>query len=269
MAELRFTVLGCGSSPGVPRPNGDWGACDPTEPRNRRRRPSLLVQRITAEGCTTLVIDTGPDFREQMIDAKVTALDGVAYTHAHADHIHGIDDLRTFVLGRQSKLPVYADERTLQRLSQSFLYLFEAEKGTGYPPILIANTVQTAQTFHVAGRGGPITVLPFGIDHGSLRIKGFRMGGLSYCTDASGIPEKTVPLISGSDVLLIDALQPQPHPSHFSFGEALHWIDRLEAKRGILTHMHTPMDYHIVKRACPPHVEPAFDGMVITLEDPD
>jgi phosphoribosyl 1,2-cyclic phosphate phosphodiesterase len=267
VAVLRFTILGCGSSPGVPRPNGDWGECDPTNPLNRRRRASLLVERVTQAGTTTIVIDTGPDFRDQMLDARVTRLDGVVYTHAHADHVHGIDDLRSFVLAQQTRIPVHADRRTLDRLKSAFDYVFETQPGSGYPPIVDSHQIETGRTFSISGPGGDVSFLPFGVRHGDMTIKGFRIGGLAYCTDASGFPEKTVPLLVGVDVLIIDALQRKSHPSHFSLGEALSWIERLQPKRAVLTHMHTPLDHAVVMAETHAHVEPAHDGMVIELAD--
>lgn len=267
MATLRATVLGCGSSPGVPRPNGDWGQCDPLEPRNRRRRAALLIERRDDRGTTTVVIDTGPDFREQMIAAAVTHIDGVVYTHAHADHIHGIDDLRAFVIANKARAQVYADQRTLNHLKSSFNYIFERQKDSDYPPIVDAHVIETGKSFMVAGKGGGITLTPFGLQHGPLRIKGFRVGGLAYCTDVSGIPDKTLPWLAGLDLLIVGALQYQPHPAHFSLGQALEWIERLAPKRAVLTHMHIPLDYHTVLNETPAHVEPAYDGMVITFED--
>jgi phosphoribosyl 1,2-cyclic phosphate phosphodiesterase len=264
---LRFTMLGCGSSPGVPRPNGDWGACNPDEPKNRRRRSALLVQRIGETGTTTVVIDTGPDFREQMIDAKVTHIDGVVYTHAHADHIHGIDDLRSFVLATKKRAQIYADERTLQHLTTAFNYIFERQKGSDYPPIVDTHMIETGKDFTIAGKGGAITLTPFGLQHGPIRIKGFRIGGLAYCTDVSGFPDKTLPLVTGADVLIIGALQHDPHPSHFTLGQALDWIERLKPKRAVLTHMHIPLDYETVLKTTPDHVEPGHDGLVIEFED--
>ena len=266
MATLRFTILGCGSSPGVPRPNGDWGACDPAEPRNRRRRSALLVQRIGEDGTTTVVIDTGPDFRQQMIDAAVSHIDGVVYTHAHADHIHGIDYLRSFVLTSKTRAQIYADQRTLDHLTASFTYIFERQKGSDYPPIVDAHAIETAKDFTITGKGGAITLTPFGIQHGPLRIKGFKIGNLAYCTDASGFPDKTLPLIKEVDVLIVGALQYTSHPSHLSLGEALDWIKRLAPKRAILTHMHIPLDYRTVLAETPDNVEPAYDGMVIEFE---
>ena len=259
-------MLGCGSSPGVPRPNGDWGACDPDEPKNRRRRTALLVQRINESGTTTVVIDTGPDFREQMIDAEVSHIDGVVYTHAHADHIHGIDDLRSFVLATKTKAQVYADQRTLQHLVSSFNYIFERQKGSDYPPIVDTHLIETGKEFTITGKGGAIALTPFGLQHGPLRIKGFRIGGLAYCTDVSGFPEKTLPIVAGVDVLIIGALQYEAHPSHFSLAQSLDWIARLGPKRAILTHMHIPLDYRTVLTKTPEHVEPGYDGLVIEFE---
>lgn len=267
MAVLRFTILGCGSSPGVPRPNGDWGACDPANSKNRRRRASLLVERMAEGGTTTVVIDTGPDFRDQMLDARVSRLDGVVYTHAHADHVHGIDDLRSFVLAQKARIPLHADARTMARLKTAFDYVFEMQPGSGYPPIVDAHEIETGRAFSISGPGGAVPFLPFGVRHGDLTIKGFRIGGLAYCTDASGFPEKTVPLLEGVPVLIIDALQRRPHPSHFSLGEALSWIERLHPERAILTHMHTPLDHAVVMAETPDHVEPAHDGLVIELAD--
>lgn len=265
MSQLKVTILGCGSSPGVPRPNGDWGECDPNEPRNKRRRAALLVQRFDGDEVTNVVIDTGPDFRAQMIDANVKHIDGVVYTHAHADHIHGIDDLRSFVLVTKTRVQVYADDRTLQHLHHSFNYIFERQKGSDYPPIAVSHVIETGKAFCVTGKGGLVTLTPFGLQHGALRIKGFRIGGLAYCTDVSGFPDKTLPFVSGVDVLIIGALQYQPHPSHLSLSQALDWISRLKPQKAILTHMHIPLDYHTVLASTPAHVEPGYDGMTFDI----
>lgn len=265
--RLRLTILGCGSSPGVPRIIGDWGACDPSNPRNRRTRAAALVECVRSDGLVTRVaIDTGPDFRAQMIAAGVSRLDGVVYTHPHADHIHGIDDLRGYVLAQGRLMDIYADEVTLGRLKQAFGYCFETPEGSNYPPIVMPHPIVHDRDFSVPGEGGPLTFTPLPQIHGDIRSLGFRIGNIAYCSDVSDFPPETVPLLQGLDVLVIDALQYKPHPSHFSLSEALEWIERLRPRRAVLTHMHTPLDYETVRRQTPDHVEPAYDGMMIETE---
>lgn len=261
---LRFTMLGCGSSPGTPRVNGDWGNCDPHNPKNRRRRASLLVERIDVNGRkTVVVIDTGPDFRSQMIDAKVTALDAVVYTHPHADHIHGIDDLRTYVVDNRALMDIYANRLTLERLDQGFGYCFATPAGSSYPPILRAHQIDSARPFTIAGPGGDIQFQSVPQIHGDIESLGFRIGDVAYCTDVSAFPDGSPERLQGLDVLIIDALQYRPHASHFSLEQALEWIERLKPKRAILTHMHVPLDYDAVQRETPDHVEPGYDGLQI------
>ncbi|MDR7032565.1 MBL fold metallo-hydrolase [Mesorhizobium sp. BE184] len=263
---LRLTILGCGSSPGTPRLTGDWGNCDPANPRNRRMRCAALVERIKPDGRrTTVTIDTGPDFREQMLLAKVTHMDGVVYTHPHADHIHGIDDLRSFVLTQRKLVDIFADEPTLERLRAAFGYCFETPAGSSYPPILMAHTIDHARPVRVEGEGGPLTFEPLPQIHGDIVSLGFRIGPLAYCPDVSDFPAATAEKLQGLDVLVIDALQYRPHPSHLSLAEALEWIGRLQPRRAILTHMHIPLDYATVAAETPANVEPAYDGMTIEI----
>ncbi|MBN9047130.1 MAG: MBL fold metallo-hydrolase [Rhizobiales bacterium] len=264
---LRFTILGCGSSPGVPRINGDWGNCDPKNPRNRRRRAALLVERFNEAGeSTVVVIDTGPDFRAQMIDAGAHRLDAVVYTHPHADHIHGIDDLRTYVVENRRLMDVYANRFTRNRLFEAFGYCFETPPGSSYPPILAIHDIAAETPFSIDGPGGAIRFEPFSQVHGDIESLGFRIGGLAYCTDVSDFPERSLKYIRGADVLILGALQYRYHPSHFSLEQALGWIEKLEPGRAILTHMHVPLDYDTVMRETPDHVEPGYDGLCITLE---
>ena len=263
---LRVTILGCGSSPGTPRPNGDWGACDPSNPKNRRMRASILVERVGKAGRTSVVIDTGPDFRAQMLLAGVTDIDAIVYTHPHADHIHGIDDLRTFVLAQGQMLPVFADSATTARLLEAFGYCFRTPAGSVYPPILMLNEIVHGEPFTIKGQGGPLTFEPLYQVHGSIHSLGFRIGDLAYCPDVSAFPDATLARLRGLDTLIIDALQHTEHSSHLSLRQALAVIDELEPRRAILTHMHVPLDYATVLRDTPAHVEPAYDGMVIELE---
>lgn len=266
----RFTILGCGSSPGVPRITGDWGDCDPTNPKNRRTRAAFLVEQFGPEGVTTVVIDTGPDFRMQMIAAGVETLDAVLYTHPHADHIHGIDDIRGFVLQNHRQVPIWADEPTMERIREGFGYCLKTPAGSMYPPIVTENLIEPRNapvTIH--GRGGSITFQPHLQIHGAIHSLGFRIGDIAYCPDVSDFPDETVPRLANLDVLIVDALQYRYHSSHLSLSQALEWIERLKPKRAILTHMHVPLDYDTVQKETPEHVEPAFDGLRFEIDVSD
>lgn len=256
-------MLGCSSSPGVPRINGDWGACDPANPRNRRTRTSFMVeQSLAGAGTTTVVIDTGPDFREQMIAAKVQHIDAVLYTHAHADHLHGIDDLRGYFLMSHRRIPIHADPFTLERIREGFRYCLEMPAGSGYPAIVEpVPIIDIDQPVVIEGEGGPIEFRPHWQKHGDIGSLGFRIGDVAYCTDVSDFPEETPGKLTGLDVLIIGALQYRRHPSHFSLEQALEWIDRLAPRKAILTHMHIPLDYETVMGETPQHVEPGYDGL--------
>lgn len=264
--RLRFTITGCGSSPGVPRIMGDWGNCDPANPKNRRRRAAALVERISESGeITRVAIDTGPDFRQQMLDAQVTHLDGVVYTHAHADHIHGIDDLRGYFLAQRRLIDVYGDRPTLERIEEAFGYCFRTPPGSSYPPIVEPHPFAHDVPFEIDGAAGPIRFEPLTLIHGDILSVGLRIGKLAYCSDVSAFPDQTADRLRDLDVLIIDALQYREHPSHFSLAQALDWIERLKPRRAVLTHMHIPLDYETVRQETPDHVEPAYDGMAIEL----
>jgi phosphoribosyl 1,2-cyclic phosphate phosphodiesterase len=263
----RFTILGCGSSPGVPRITGDWGACDPQNPRNRRSRAAFLVEQFGPDGCTTVVIDTGPDFRMQMIAAGVETIDAVLYTHAHADHIHGIDDIRGYVLHNHKQVPIWADRITMERIREGFGYCLSTPPGSMYPPIVTDHLIEPMDApVTIDGRGGSITFQPLVQIHGSVHSLGFRIGDVAYCSDVSDFPEETVSRLSGLDMLIIDTLQYRYHASHLSLGQSLEWIERLKPQRAILTHMHVPLDYETVRRETPEHVEPAYDGLSFEIE---
>lgn len=262
--RLRITILGCGSSPGVPRVNGDWGKCDPANPKNRRMRASILVERIAENGGrTTVVVDTGPDFRAQMLMAGVSDLDAAVYTHAHADHTHGIDDLRSFVLGSGRLMPIWADDATLRRLRACFDYCFTTPEGSDYPPILQPAMIDHGRAFVVDGQGGPIPFEPLPQHHGRLMSLGFRIGDIAYCSDVSRFPQETLERMRGLDILIIDALQYREHPSHLSLAQSLTVIDLLAPRHAYLTHMHTPLDHDAVDNETPAHVKPCHDGLVL------
>ncbi len=263
---LRFTVLGCGSSPGVPRIGGDWGACDPKNPRNRRRRCSLLAQRISADGgATNVLVDASPDLREQALGAGIGRLDGVLFTHPHADHIHGIDDLRGFVINMRRRVDIFADEPTMARLREAFGYCFETPPGSDYPPMVTPHPIAPGEPVTIQGNGGPIAALPISQVHGRIASLGFRIGGLAYSPDVSDLDDEAEYRLQNLDVWIVDALRYSSHPSHLSVEQALGWIERLKPKRAVLTHMHVDLDYEALRRSLPEHVEPAHDGMVIEL----
>ncbi|MEM1301261.1 MAG: MBL fold metallo-hydrolase [Pseudomonadota bacterium] len=259
----RFTILGCGSSGGVPRLGGLWGDCDPDEPKNRRKRCSLLVEQDGPEGTTRVLIDTSPDMRQQLLDTEVGELHGVVYTHQHADHVHGLDDLRMVVFNMRNRLDVWANERTQTDLLARFGYAFEQPDGSPYPPILNMHTIDGA--FQVDGPGGAIEFTPFDVEHGSILSLGFRMDDVAYLPDVSEIPDLAWEALEGLDLWIIDALRRTPHPSHAHLAKTLDWIDRLAPKRAVLTNMHNDLDYRTVAAETPDHVMPAFDGMTLTV----
>ncbi|PIE10256.1 MAG: phosphoribosyl 1,2-cyclic phosphodiesterase [Rhodobacterales bacterium] len=263
---LRATILGCGSSGGVPRlgpDDGYWGDCDPSNPKNRRRRCSLLVEQESANGTTRVLIDTGPDLRDQLLGQGVGKLDAVLYTHPHADHVHGIDDLRMIVYNRRARLPVWADAPTSTALRERFGYAFETPEGSDYPPILDLHLINGPVT--VSGAGGDVTFTPFTVEHGRIPALGFRVGDLAYLPDVSDIPEEVWPMLDGLDTWIVDALRRTPHPSHAHLPLTLEWIARAAPRRAVLTNLHVDMDHAAIDAETPDHVTPAHDGMVISL----
>ncbi|MEJ6398538.1 MBL fold metallo-hydrolase [Yoonia sp. 208BN28-4] len=264
---LTFTILGCGSSGGVPRladtPGGAWGACDPTNPKNRRKRCSMLVRRTSAIGSTTVLIDTSPDLRQQLLDANTGTLDAVLYTHAHADHVHGLDDLRMCVFNTRERLQVWADGDTSTALLDRFGYAFVQPKGSPYPPICELNMINGDVT--IEGAGGPITLSSFEVNHGSIEALGFRINNVVYMPDVAEIPEDVWPHLHDLDYFIVDALRRDPHPTHSHLANTLEWIKRAAPRHAVLTNMHNDLDYATVAAETPDHVTPAYDGMTITV----
>ena len=263
--KLDITILGCGSSGGVPRPALGWGACNPDNPKNHRRRCSILVERHGAEGKTQLLVDTSPDLREQLLGADVQKLDGILFTHEHADHTHGIDDLRGLFIRHRRRLDAWLDEPTSRAMHARFGYCFMTPPGSEYPPILNEHRLVPGKPVTIEGDGGPIAALPVLQDHGDIPSLGFRFGNVAYSADLVGMPDETAAALLGLDLWIVDALRHTPHPSHFSLSQALEWIGRLKPKRAVLTNMHTDLDYDALRETLPAGVVPSYDGMQISV----
>lgn len=263
--SIRVTIMGCGPSGGVPRIGPNWGRCEPSNPKNRRRRCAILVDRFSKRGRTSVLVDTPPDLREQLIDARVSSIDGVLYTHDHADHTHGIDDLRMVCYSMKKRVDVYFDALTRDSLRSRFGYCFETKPDSGYQPILDPHDIVAGGKVVVDGKGGKIEALCIPQVHGDIPSLGFRFGRFGYSPDVSDIPDASIPILEDLDVWVVDALRYDPHPSHFHVRRALEWAERLKPKRTILTHMTTDLDYDALKRSLPDNVEPAFDGMVFEV----
>ncbi|MDO8358670.1 MAG: MBL fold metallo-hydrolase [Devosia sp.] len=264
--EIIATILGCGSSGGVPRIGGNWGVCDPQNPKNRRSRCSLLIEgRTGGSEPTRVLIDTGCDLREQLLTAAVDRVDAVLYTHEHADHTHGIDDLRVLALNSHRRIDVYFSHEAGQRIVQSFAYCFTAPPGSTYPPILNQNLIAAAEPLSISGPGGDIEILPFRQDHGEIFSLGFRIGKFAYSCDLSGIPDESADVVSGLDVWILDALRPTPHPSHLSLSEALEAVARFQPREAVLTNLHIDLDYAQTDATTPGNVRPAYDGLRIDV----
>ena len=264
MTSLNFTILGCGSSGGVPRLGGNWGDCDPNNPRNYRRRCSMLVERKTSEGITRVLIDTSPDLRAQLLDANVGTLDAAMFTHSHADHVHGLDDLRMIVFNMRKRLTVWADQQTRNSLMERFTYAFIQPEGSPYPPIL--NLKLIGGIVVIDGAGGRIEFEPFEVEHGNISALGFRIGPLAYLPDVSAMPPKAWQAVMGADCWILDALRRTPHPSHSHLEQSLKWITQADVNNAILTNMHIDLDYDTLCKELPKGIRPAYDGMNLSYD---
>ncbi len=272
-SPIRATILGSGSSGGVPRPggpdgHGDWGKCDPDEPRNRRTRCSLLVEKaheihgFDPAHVTSILVDTSPDMRAQLLMAGCTHLNAVLFTHDHADQSHGIDDLRAFAIANRKRVPVWTDVDTSGELLERFSYCFKQRAGSPYPAILEQFDIPpSGQTFSIDGPAGAVRVTPFLQFHGSVNSLGFRFENIAYSSDVVDFPEESFSALEGLDVWIVDALQEKPHGSHAHLDKTLEWIEQVKPKRAILTNLHISMDYHSLKQRLPGHIEPAYDGL--------
>jgi phosphoribosyl 1,2-cyclic phosphate phosphodiesterase len=257
---MKATVLGCGASWGVPAIGPDWGSCDPADPRNRRRRGSVLVESRGA----ALLIDASPDLREQLLDAGTARLDAVLLTHSHADHLHGIDDLRMVnrLIGRP--LPLFASAETLAEVERRFGYTLRPPVPGRplYRPALVPHPI--AGPFTAAG----MPVVAFVQDHGFSTTLGFRIGAFAYSTDVTQLDEAAFDVLAGIELWIVDCLRREPHPTHSHLAQTLAWIERVRPRRAVLVHMDQSLDYRALSAELPAGVEPGQDGLAIELPDP-
>ena len=268
---LRARILGCGSSGGVPRVDGDWGACDPQESKNYRRRCSLLLERaasreaLEAGEATRVLVDTSPDLRAQLLDAGSPDIHGLAFTHTHADQCHGIDDVRALVYRRGERLVAAMSEATLRDLNARFGYIFETPRGSGYPPLLIADRLESGCSAAFSGPGGPLEVQLFDVEHGGAPCSGVRAGPIAYTPDVNGLGPEAFSVLSGAAVWILDALRERPHPSHAHLEQSLAWLAEVRPGLGLLTNLHVDLDYRTLVKRLPEDVRPAYDGLGVTV----
>lgn len=255
MSGTKVTILGCGGSLGVPIVGGFWGQCDPTNPRNRRRRPSILVER----GDVVILVDTGPDLRAQMLDAEVKRIDAVLYTHGHADHIHGIDDVRPFLFTQKQPIPAHMSAALRDEFEVRFPYALTTvrmDRGV-YDPFLDPRLIEGPFTV------GDVEVRPFLQDHGFGPSFGFRFGPIAYSTDVATLDDAAFAALEGVETWIVDATREQPLATHAHLDRTLEWIERVRPERAFLTHMSAFMDYDTLCAKLPAHVRPCYDGLVI------
>jgi phosphoribosyl 1,2-cyclic phosphate phosphodiesterase len=257
---MKITILGCGPSTGVPAIGPDWGACDPNDPRNRRRRASLLIE---CRGKTVL-IDTSPDMREQLLEVRIAHLDAVVMTHAHADHLHGLDDLRALNRLMKRSIPLYADAATMGEIESRFGYALGPVPAGEifYKPTITPHTIDGPFI------AGGLPIVPFVQNHGYSTTLGFRIGAFGYSTDVVELDDAAFAALAGIDLWIVDCLRYETHPTHSDLAKTLSWIERLKPRRAVLTHMDRQLDYRELAARLPPGVEPGQDGLVFELLDP-
>lgn len=262
---IKITILGCGSSGGVPRADGNWGACDPNDVRNHRTRCSIKVEKYENGGETCAIIDTSPDLRQQLLKSQTRKIDGVIYSHDHADQSHGIDDLRAIVYSNGSIIDCFMQKETAEIMIARFGYVFAGHEKPHYPALLNPISLDWQQEFAIKGKGGEIVFEPLELIHGAIKNMGLRFHNIAYCNDVNIIPENTLDKMNGLELLIIDALRYTKHPSHAHLEQSLEWIEILKPKNAILTNLHIDMDYEELSSKLPPNVIPAYDNMEIII----
>jgi len=269
---LRAIILGCGSSGGVPRVGGDWGVCDPNEPKNARTRSSLLIQKWKGDGepnpkaCTNILIDTSPDLRVQLLREDIRHLDAVFYTHDHADQCHGIDDLRAIAYRMRAQIPTYMDASTKIDLFTRFRYCFEMPEGRVHPAILALQDLLADGTISkVEGPGGVVSLESLEVSHGPTPALGFLIDNkIAYIPDVWDISDKVIERLHGIACWIVDALRYTSHPTHAHADKTLSWLARAQVHSAVLTNLHIDMDYATLSAELPPMITAAYDGMQIT-----
>lgn len=254
---MRVTILGCGASEGVPMITRRWGECDPKNPKNIRTRASIVVQKEE----TTLLVDTSPDLRSQWLASDLERPDAVLYTHDHADHTHGINDLRSFTFHDRKPMPVYGNAETLDSIHKRFSYAFPSKGPMPdiYPPFVAPHVIDGP--FRI----GQISIIPFAQDHGYSISMGYRFERVAYTTDAVDLDKAAFKTLEGVEVWIVDCVDRQPRASHSHLAKTLEWIKRVQPQRAYLTHMNLYLDYDTLLKELPKGVEPAYDGLVIDI----
>ncbi len=269
--NIEITILGCGSSGGVPRVGGDWGACDPSEPKNRRRRCSILLEywegndKPPQKDRTVILIDTSPDLREQLLDANTQHVDAVLYTHDHGDQTHGMDDLRAIAYKNRGQIPVYMDQTTKEDLFKRFTYCFETPEGRIHPPILtLKQLIKHGDRLAIAGPGGVVDIDVFEVGHGTINALGFKfLNQIAYSPDAHIIDDETLESLSGLDVWIVDALRYHRHPTHAHADKTLLWGAQTRTKQLVFTNMHIDMDMASLYSELPGNQIIGYDGLCV------
>jgi phosphoribosyl 1,2-cyclic phosphate phosphodiesterase len=257
--NLKFTILGCSNSTGVPAAGNHWGSCNPNEPKNIRSRPSLLVQSQN----TTIIIDCGPDFRMQTTNANINHLDALLLTHAHGDHINGIDDVRTYMFRQKSKIPLYLNQETLTELERRYTYIFQTSENGLYQPVFAPTILN--ENYHKHMRIGDIDLIPFPQNHGDITTVGYRFGDFAYSTDVKALNAAAINTLKGIKTWVVDAAgyHQENNPVHANLKEVYAMNEQIGAKTIYLTSLSLAMDYQTLCDELPKGYKPAYDGLIL------